>query len=66
MNKLMIGAMALALAVPAMAQTPPEEPKKECCDKHEGDCAECDCCEDMADKDHAKHGEDGHKGHEKH
>lgn len=75
--KMLIGAIALAIAVPAVAQTAPAtdphaghaEPGKA---KH--DCKEC--CEKMKDKDgkmecmenkgEAKPAESGHAGHEGH
>ena len=71
--KTLIGAMALTLAVPALAQTAPTpEAKQDCCDKMKAEGKEC-CCKDMAKKDHdvkqhgkqggAEHGHDGHEGH---
>ena len=49
--KILIGAMALAIAVPAAAQTAPPEHKMECCEKMKAEGKEC-CCKDMAKKDH--------------
>jgi len=60
MKKLIFGAIALAIAVPAAAQTAPAEHKMDCCEKMKAEHKEC-CCKDMAGKDHAmdhaKHGE---------
>ena len=71
--KTLIGAIALVLAAPALAQAAPAEHKMECCEKMEAEGKECCCCKDMANKDHdMKHdlqpkadGED-HKGHGEH
>ena len=73
MKKMMLGALALAVAVPAYAQTPPAEHKTECCDKMMQDGKDCCCCKDMAGKGHdghAKHdkakADAAHQGHEGH
>ena len=71
--KILIGAMALAIAVPAAAQTAPPEHKMECCEKMKAEGKEC-CCKDMAKKDHDMKqdhqpkgdGERGHDGHGEH
>jgi hypothetical protein len=73
MKKMMFGAIALALAVPAFAQTAPAEPKAGCCEKMKTEGKEC-CCKDMAKKDHdmkqdhspKADGERGHDGHGEH
>jgi hypothetical protein len=71
MKKMIFGAIALAIAVPAAAQTAPAEaPKADCCEKMKAEGKEC-CCKDMAGKDHAEHGKhqpkaDGDAGHEGH
>lgn len=74
MKKMMFGAIALAIAVPAMAQTPPApEHKMECCEKMKAEGKEC-CCKDMAKKGDEKQQEqkpkaDGgaaHDGHGEH
>lgn len=72
--KMMIGAIALALAVPALAQTAPaSEHKMDCCEKMKAEGKQC-CCKDMDGKDHAEHGkkhdgkaagEESHQGHDK-
>ena len=62
--KMIFGAIALFLAVPAVAQTAPaadahaghqmpahEEEKKGCCEKMKAEGKEC-CCKDMAGKGH--------------
>ncbi len=64
MTKMMLGAIALAIAVPAYAQTPPAEPKADCCEKKQ-DGKECCCCKHMDHKGHGEHGGD-HQGHDKH
>lgn len=70
--KMLIGAIALAMAVPAAAQTAPEEHKMECCEKMKAEGKEC-CCKGMAKKDHDMKQDhqpkaDGadHKGHGEH
>jgi hypothetical protein len=73
MKKLIFGAIALAIAVPAAAQTAPAEHKMDCCEKMKSEHKEC-CCKDMDHKDHAKgdakHGDkhdakpDEHKNHQ--
>lgn len=72
MMKMLIGAIALAIAVPAAAQTAPAEHKMECCEKMKAEGKEC-CCKDMAKKDHdMKQGHhpkadgEGHKDHGEH
>ena len=70
MHKLICGAIALALAVPAAAQTAPAEPKADCCEKTKAEGKEC-CCKDMAGKGHGERGEhgghakSGHEGHQR-
>lgn len=55
MKKMLFGALALAVAVPAYAQTAPEpEHKMECCEKMKAQGKEC-CCKDMAGNHHADH-----------
>ena len=49
--KTLIGAIALILAAPALAQAAPAEHKMECCEKMKAEGKEC-CCKDMAKKDH--------------
>ena len=62
--KMIIGALALSLAVPAVAQTAPavdphaghqmpaqQGDKKDCCEKMKAEGKEC-CCKDMAGKGH--------------
>ena len=56
MKTIIFGALALVLAAPALAQTPPAEPKADCCEKMKAEGKEC-CCKDMAKKDHGEHGE---------
>jgi hypothetical protein len=51
MKKMIFGAIALAIAVPAAAQAAPAEPKADCCEKMKAEGKEC-CCKDMAQKDH--------------
>jgi hypothetical protein len=52
MKKMIFGAIALTIAVPAFAQTAPApEPKADCCEKMKAEGKEC-CCKDMAKKDH--------------
>ncbi len=51
MKKIILGAIALTIAVPAYAQTAPAEPKAGCCEKMKAEGKEC-CCKDMAHKDH--------------
>ena len=53
MNKMIFGAIALAFAVPGLAQTAPAEPKANCCEKMNAEGKEC-CCKDMAQKNHAQ------------
>jgi hypothetical protein len=54
MKKMIFGAIALAIAVPAAAQTAPApEHKMECCEKMKAEGKEC-CCKDMAQKHDAK------------
>ena len=75
MNNIMCGAIALAIAVPAAAQTAPAEHKMECCEKMKAEGKQC-CCKDMANKDHGEHGQHdqqpkddsgaGHEGHGQH
>jgi len=48
--KILFGAIALIIAVPAAAQTAPA-PKADCCEKMKAEGKEC-CCKDM---DHSKH-----------
>ena len=75
--KTLIGAIALAIAVPAVAQTAPAtdphagqaEPGKakhdckECCEKMKGKDGKMEC---MGEKGEAKPGESGHAGHQGH
>lgn len=71
--KLILGALALAFAVPAAAQQGAHQPpaKQDCCEKMKAEGKEC-CCKDMAKKDQGKQGEakpapaDGHAGHDGH
>jgi hypothetical protein len=50
--KILFGAIALIIAVPAAAQTAPAPaPKADCCDKMKAEGKEC-CCKDM---DHSEH-----------
>lgn len=50
--KILFGAIALIIAVPAAAQTAPAPaPKADCCEKMKAEGKEC-CCKDM---DHSKH-----------
>jgi len=50
--KILFGAIALIIAVPAAAQTAPAPaPKADCCEKMKAEGKEC-CCNDM---DHSKH-----------
>mgnify|MGYP003580168379 CR=1 FL=1 len=69
--KTLIGAIALTLAAPALAQTAQApEPKQDCCEKMKSEGKEC-CCKDMAGKGHEAHdmksdGERGHDGHGEH
>lgn len=75
MRNILFGAIALAIAVPAAAQTAPAEHKMECCEKMKAEGKEC-CCKDMAKKDHESHGkqdhqpkaggDSGHEGHGEH
>ena len=56
MKKMIFGAIALAIAVPAAAQTAPEaEHKMKCCEKMKAEGKEC-CCKEMAGKGHESHG----------
>ena len=72
--KIIIGAIALALSVPALAQTTSDEHKMDCCEKKQPDGKECCCCKDMAKKDHEQHkdhqpkadGDKAHQGHDGH
>ena len=75
--KMLIGAIALALAVPATAQTAPatdphaghaqkdaaKHDCKECCEKMKGKEGKMEC---MEEKGEAKPAESGHAGHEGH
>ena len=64
--KKLFGAIALAIAIPsiAQAQTAPA-PKMDCCEKKKEKCA---CCKDMAGKGHKGHdmsgSENPHAGHD--
>jgi hypothetical protein len=50
--KILFGAIALIIAVPAAAQTAPAPaPKADCCEKMKAEGKEC-CCKDM---DQSKH-----------
>jgi hypothetical protein len=53
--KMILTAVALSIALPAVAhaQAVPA-PKEDCCEKMKAEGKEC-CCKDMAGKDHAKH-----------
>ena len=56
--KMMMTALALAIAFPAVAHAqaaPAPEAKQDCCEKMKAEGKEC-CCKDMAKKDHAEHG----------
>ncbi|HET9336252.1 MAG TPA: hypothetical protein VFO12_07590 [Sphingomicrobium sp.] len=57
MKTTIFGALALAFAAPALAQTPPAEPKMDCCEKMKDEKMECCCCKHMAEKGHGEHGE---------
>jgi len=75
--KMLIGAIAPALAVPAVAQTAPatdphashaqkdaaKHDCKECCEKMKGKEGKMEC---MEEKGEAKPAESGHAGHEGH
>jgi hypothetical protein len=74
--KTLIGAIALTIAVPAMAQTAPatdphaghsEQGKakhdcKECCEKMKGKDGKMECTEKKGDADAAKSGHADHQG----
>jgi hypothetical protein len=61
MKNIVFGAIALAIAVPAAAQTAPAEPKTmECCEKMKAEGKAC-CCKDMAGKDHGELGKQDHQ-----
>ncbi len=73
--KILIGAIALFLAAPVMAQAAPAPaPKADCCEKMKAEGKEC-CCKDMdhskmdhSKMDHSKHdmkaGPDSASGHQ--
>lgn len=73
MMKMIFGAIALAIAVPAAAETAPAEQKMACCEKMKAEGKEC-CCKDKAGKGHEMKqdhqpkadGERGHDGHGEH
>lgn len=60
MKKMIFGAIALAFAVPGLAQTVPAEPKAGCCEKMKAEGKEC-CCKDMAGKGHGERGKQDHQ-----
>ena len=66
--KILFGAIALIIAVPAAAQTAPAPaPKADCCERMKAEGKEC-CCKEHA-KDHAGNGDhaehDSHQGHQR-
>ena len=70
--KRLVGAIALILAAPALAQAAPSESKMECCEKMKAEGKEC-CCKDMAKQGHdmkqdqqPKADGEAHKGHGDH
>ncbi len=56
MKTIILSAVALAFAAPALGQTPPAEPKMDSHEKMKAEGKEC-CCKDMAKKDHGERGE---------
>ena len=75
--KILIGAIALTIAVPASGQAAPapdphgghaEQQKgkhdcKECCEKMKGKDGKMDCVKDEAEKAGSKQGHQGHEAH---
>jgi hypothetical protein len=59
--KMILSALALAVALPTAAHAADVPAEKDCCEKMKAEGKKC-CCDDMAKGGHAEH-QDPHAGH---